>query len=354
MASENRTSSHILIGELEKAAYRFDFFEALRLIDALNQDKPKLGTSIKASDDAIRLSQEPEMQFLGSALSHYSSEGAGVPRLAVNFLGLFGPQGALPLHLTEYARERLRHHRDPTFARFADIFHHRMISLFYRAWANARPTVAYDRPGSDRFAFYVGSLLGIGGAASRNRDAIADRAKLFYAGHFSMQTKYPDGLQAIIADVLSINVKIREFIGEWMEIQQSEHTRLGFSPQVATLGQSALLGGFVWGCQHKFRLVLGPLKLEQYLSLLPGAVALAQLTAIVRNYVGDELVWDVNLILKKDQVPPELALGTPTQADKASMNGAAQLGWSMWLGPRSSTQDADDLMLNPFIKLGSV
>lgn len=354
MAGKNRTPPHRLIEELEEAAYRFDFFEAVRLIESINRDKPKLGTGIKASDDAVRFSQEPEMQFPASALSSYSSDGAGAPRLAVNFFGLFGPNGALPLHITEYARERLRHHHDPTFARFADIFHHRMIGLFYRAWANARPAVAYDRPESDRFAFYIGSLLGIGGSASRNRDALADRAKLFYSGHFSAQTKCPDGLQAIISDVLCIEVRIEEFIGEWMEIQQSEHTRLGYSPHVASLGQSALLGAFVWGCQHKFRLVLGPLPLHRYLSLLPGAGALSQLTAIVRNYVGDEMVWDANLILKQDQVPAELALGKPKQTNQSSMNGAAQLGWSMWLGPRPGNRDADELMLNPFIKLGAV
>jgi type VI secretion system protein ImpH len=353
MASENRTPSHVLIGELEQAAYRFDFFETLRLLEALNPDKPRLGTSLKVSDDAVRFSQEPELLFSASALSSYVTGNSGIPRLAVNFFGLFGPQGPLPLHLTEYARERLRNHHDPTLARFADVFHHRMISLFYRAWANARPTVSYDRPESDRFAFYVGSLFGVSGEKFRHRDVLDDRAKLFYSGHFSSQTKCPDGLRAIIADILSIDVRIEEFIGEWMEIQQSDHSRLGHSPELATLGQSVLLGAFVWGCQHKFRIVLGPLKLSQYLALLPGALGLAKLAAIVRNYIGDELVWDAQLILKKQEVPAELTLGVPGQPSASSMNGNARLGWNMWLGPRPSPLDADDLTLNPFFALSA-
>jgi type VI secretion system protein ImpH len=350
MASENRTSAYVLIEELEQAAYRFDFFETLRQIEALYPDKPRLGNGVKASDDAVRLAQEPQLQFPAAALSSFNV-GHGVPRLAVNFFGLFGPNGPLPLHLTDYARERLRNHRDPTFSRFADIFHHRMISLFYRAWANARPTVSYDRPEEDRFAFYVGALMGIGGEAFRQRDALDDRAKLFYAGHFSAQNKCPDGLQAIIVDLLRVKVLIREFVGEWMEIQEQEHSRLGLSPQLSTLGQSALLGAFVWGCQHKFRIVLGPLNLSQYLSLLPGAAALAQLKAIVRNYIGDELVWDVQLMLKQQEVPSELALGVSTQSSTNSMNGEAKLGWTTWLGPRQSKNDADDLTLNPFLAL---
>ncbi len=353
MAGKNRTTAHALIAELEQAAYDFDFFAALRLLEALNPDKPRLGTSVKASDDPIRLAQEPELEFSPATLSYYEAGTGGSPRLAVNFMGLFGPQGPMPLHLTEYVRERRRHYHDPTFARFADIFHHRMISLFYRAWANVRPTVGYDRPQSDRFAFYVGALLGVGGDAFRHRDALDDRAKLFFAGHFAAQTKHPDGLQAIIAELLALNVKIQEFVGEWMAIQTQDQSRLGLTPGLATLGQSALLGAFVWGCQHKFRIILGPMNLTQYLALLPGAAALAQLKAIVRNYVGDEFVWDMQLVLKKQEVPTELSLGQSSLSQGLSMNGGARLGWSMWLGPRPSPRDADDLTLNPFFAVNA-
>src|SRR5574343_128485 len=214
MASENRPAAHALISELEQEVYRFYFFETLRWLEAFHADKPRVGTSVKAADDPVRLSQEPELQFPASALASCHINHAGVPRLAVNFLGLFGPQGPLPLHLTEYARERLRNHHDPTMARFADIFHHRMISLFYRAWANTRPTVSYDRPESDRFGFYVGTLFGMGGDSFRQRDALDDRAKRFYAGLMSAQTKSADGLQAIVADILATPVRIEEFVGE--------------------------------------------------------------------------------------------------------------------------------------------
>lgn len=348
MAGENRTSAHSLIAELERDATRFDFFAAVRLLESLNPDKPRLGDSIKLTDDAVRFSQEPELQFPGSALSAYRADSQIASRLTVNFFGLFGPNGPMPLHLTEYARERLRHHHDPTLSRFADIFHHRMIALFYRAWANTRPTVAYDRPEADAFRGYVGSLLGLRGDAFKGRDALDDRAKLFYAGHFSNHNKHPEGLRAVIGDMLRTQVAVDEFVGEWMEIPQNDQSRLGVSPKIASLAQSAVLGAAVWGCQHKFRLVLGPLNLDQYLSLLPGGDAFAQLVAIVRNYVGDELVWDANLLLQKQQVPSEIALGMPATPDPASMNGQAQLGWSMWLGPRPSLADADDFFLNPY------
>ncbi|MEY4210669.1 MAG: hypothetical protein RLZ92_1050 [Pseudomonadota bacterium] len=354
MASQNRATTHALTQLLETDSNRFDFFAAVRLIEALNATSPRLGTSIKIKDDAVRFSQEPELQFPTSTLAHYQPAAEYPARLAVNFFGLFGPNGALPLHLTEYARERLRHSHDPTISRFADIFHHRMISLFYRAWANSRPTVIYDRPEIDRFSFYIGALQGKAPVTFRHRDELSDHAKWFYSGYFSGQTKNPEGLKAIIGDILATTVKIQEFVGEWMTIQVNDQSRLGVSPHLATLGESALLGAQVWGCQHKFTLVLGPLTLQQYLSLLPGAHALEQLIAIVRNYIGDELVWDANLVLKNQEIPRELSLGIPEVFNSEAMNGTAQLGWSMWLGPRNSEEDADDLLLNPQIKCNLV
>jgi type VI secretion system protein ImpH len=228
-----------------------------------------------------------------------------------------------------------------------------MISLFYRAWANARPTVSYDRPDSDRFSFYVGSLLGVGGEVFKQRDALNDRAKRYYAGHFSATSQSPGGLCAIISDILQTSVDVIEFVGEWMAIQRRDQTRLGIAPNTASLGESALLGAFVWGCQHKFRLILGPLTLAQYLALLPGGTILPQLIAIVRNYVGDAFVWEAQLILDKNQVPAELTLGKSTSSNAQRLNGEAQLGWSMWLGPRARDDDADDLLLNPFINSNS-
>lgn len=349
-------SAHGLKRDFETSADDFDFFAALRLIECWNMQQPRIGSGTKASDDPVRFGQEPELLFRGTSLAGYwPGDGAtGKPRLAVNFMGLFGPHGALPLHLTEFARERIRHQHDSTIAGFADIFHHRMISLFYRAWAAARPTVNYDRPESDLFSFYVGSLLGVSGTAFQERDDLADRAKLFYAGHFAGQTKHPEGLRAIITDILQLPVRIQEFVGEWMAIQQTEQTRLGISAELATLGQSALLGASVWGCQHKFRVRLGSMTLSQYLGLLPGGTGLPQLVAIVRNYIGDEMVWDAQLSLEFQEVPEEIVLGKAGDADIRHLDGNAQLGWSMWLGPRHTKNDADDLRLNPFIKLATV
>jgi len=132
----------------------------------------------------VRLGQEPATTFAPATIAGFQASTDGrPPRLEVCFLGLLVSNGPLPRHLTEYVRDRLRNADDPTFGRFLDVFNHRMLSLFYRGWSQAQPTVNLDRPEADRFGDYVGSLFGIGMPAYCNRDAIPDLAKRHYAGH---------------------------------------------------------------------------------------------------------------------------------------------------------------------------
>ncbi len=335
MAGENRTTPFNIEESLIKEPYKYGFFQLLRILECVYNNKPRLGNSSRPVEDAVRLAQEPSLEFESSTLSKYVPAKDGLPpRLFERFFGLFGTNGPLPLHLTEYIHERIYYHRDYTLARFADIFHHRMISLFYRAWADTEPVVSFDRPESDRFAGYVGALSGMGQEGLQERDAMPDLAKYHFTGYLSCRTKHAEGLRAMLADYFRLPVAIEQFIGEWLPIQSSDLTRLGESPRTGQLGISAVVGSRVWACQHKFRIRFGPLSFSEYESLLPDGQRIDQLIALVRNYIGDELVYDANLILKKSEVP-----GT-------YLNGTSRLGWTSWMGERKTTLDADDLRLN--------
>ncbi len=138
-------------------------FQALRVLEAHYADSPRLGESRRPREDKLRLGQEAELAFPPTTIASFTPEKDGKPaQLSNRFFGLFGPQGPLPLHLTEYARDRERHKHDASFSRFADMFHHRVASLFYGAWAQSQPTVQFDRPETDRFGDYIGSLIGLG------------------------------------------------------------------------------------------------------------------------------------------------------------------------------------------------
>ena len=291
---------------------------------------------MRASDDPIRLGQQPSMAFAPSTLASFKAGDVKHPsHLNVFFLGLFGPNGPLPLHLTEYAFDRLHNADDPTFARFADIFHHRILSLFYRARANVEPTVSFDRPDEDHFSLYLGSLFGQGTEPFQHRDAMPDLAKLHYAGLLSCQTHNAEGLRAVLQDFFKMPIDIEQFVGHWMELSEECRTRLAETPTTGLLGMTAVAGARVWDRQYKFRIFVGPVGLSDYLRLLPDGSGLSRLIAVVRNYAGNELLWDLNLILKKEEVPP-LALGK-----------SGRLGWTTWLTDKPIKKDADDLILNP-------
>jgi type VI secretion system protein ImpH len=335
MAGKDRTTPFNVEEQLRQEPYKYGFFQALRILECAYNNKPRLGNSTRPVDDAIRLAQEPSLVFESSTLTQLVAGKNGLPsRLLVRFFGLFGPNGAFPLHLTEYIHERIYYHRDHTLARFVDIFHHRMMCLFYRAWADTEPVVSFDRPETDRFAGYVGSLAGFGRDAMQERDAMPDLAKYYFTGYLSGRTKHAEGLRAMLADYFRLPVTIEQFVGEWLSIQASDLTRLGESPRTGQLGISTVVGSRVWACQHKFRMRFGPLSLSEYLSLLPNGQRTDQLIALVRNYIGDELVYDANLILKNQEVP------------RARLDGNTSLGWTSWMGERKTDKDADDLRLN--------
>jgi type VI secretion system protein ImpH len=339
MADDDRAPPHALtlFEALAAAPYEFDFFQALRRIEATHRTRPRLGESPRPGEDAVRLSQIPSVIFAPSTLAAFTpSEGGRAPRLSTYFFGMFGPRGALPIHLTEYARDRLRNDGDPTFWRFVDLFHHRMLSLFYRAWAASQPTVSHDRPEHDRFGGFIASLFGIGFAELLDRDEMPDLAKLHFSGRLANQTRNAEGLRAIIADFFKLPVEIDQFIPDWVSLPPHSLCLLGETPATGTLGSTATAGAQIRVWHHKFRILIGPVAFTDYMRLLPGGTSLARLVPIVRNYVGDEFSWDVNLILKRDEVP-ELRLGQ-----------AGLLGWTSWLGTRRSERDANDLLLEPY------
>lgn len=341
MAAAPRPTAHVIerLRSLEEAPGRFDLFAALRQLECLHPDKPRLGQAARPADEALRLGQTPSLAFASSAVAEFAAgDGTAPSRLSTYSFGLFGPNGPLPLHLTEYAHARDLNYDDPTFRRFADVFHHRLLSLFYRAWADAQPVVSLDRPGPRRFDVYIGSLLGIGAPELRGGDAVPDDAKLSLAGRLALATRPAEGLAGVLEEFFGMPFDVREFVGEWLPLSPKHRLALGADEATATLGRSSVIGAAVWSCQHAFRLVCGPLDYGDFVRLLPGEPSLAKLRDLVRHYVGDELKWTVNLVLRRDAVP-ECRLGV-----------AGRLGWTTWLGERrpDADADADEVVIDPF------
>lgn len=310
---------------------RFHVYFALRVLDAHFADRPRLGESRLPREEAVRLGQEATLAYQHGTIADFRPPEAPRPgHLTNRFFGLFGAHGPLPQHLTEYARERHRSAHDRTFVAFADMLTHRHMALLYRAWASGQPTASFDRGRGGGMERRVAALTGHRGDALQGRDAMPDLAKRHFAGRLSQGVKTAEGLAAMLAAFFAVPVKLQEFVGSWLELEPGDRWQLGAR---AGLGQGTVLGRRVRARNAKFRIRIGPLSGDAYRRLLPGGASLARLAAVVRNAVGDVLDWDVNLVLRADDVPA------------AQLGADTRLGQTSWLGDRSGAGDAGDLFL---------
>ena len=339
MAGEHRTAIDTLeqvTVELNERISSFDFIAAVRLLECANAHKPRVGESVRVRDDVLRLSQHVGLGFKGRSLHSFESgKGAITHRLHVNFLGLLGSHGPMPLHFTEYADQRTRHHADPTFKEFLDLFNHRMLSLFYRASVQFDPAVMFDRPGNNSYEDFLGSLCGLLPEASSNRDSIPEGSKRHYPSWFSSSAKSPDGIKALLGDYFGLPVSVKEWVGSWLALPVDAQARLGTRSNSVQLGRALYIGKRVWGIRHKFCVQLGPLDWESFSSFKPGGKRAKSLYDLVRNYVGDEWDWDLELILKAGEVRP------------LKLNHTRTLGFDSWaIGTRNKRLTSHSVLLN--------
>lgn len=334
MAGAPGQTTDPLIQRLTADPFAFDFFHAVRLLENRFADHPRFGYSLRPQQDPVRFAQAPFLDFAPATLEGFQPGPAGrVSRLFSRHFGLFGPNGPLPLCLTEYAHQRILHHGDRTFVEFCNVFHHRLISFFYRAWADAQKVVDLDRPTEQRGVYHVGSLIGLGLASVQQRDEVPDSAKLYYAGRLAPQTRNARGLEAIVQDFFGIPTALEPFVGRWLNLPPDSQCRLGASPDTGQLGVNTIVGSRYWDCQLTFRLRLGPMRLADYERLLPGGTGFRRLRDWVRFYCHEHFFWEVQFVLCKEEVP------------STCLGAAGRLGWTTWLKSQPTPRDADDLVL---------
>ena len=333
-SAERDAEVALMLARIAEEPYRYDLWQLLRWLDAKHPDAPPLGRAPVPELEPLRIGQEPSPVFAPAQVFAMTPDAdGGRPRLTILGFGLFGPNGPLPSHLTEYARERMRTRGDRTLVRFLDMFHHRFTLLFYRAWADSQSAASLDRPAEDRFSRYCASLIHLGESSLRDRDEVPDHAKLFCAGHLARDVRNAEGLEHALAIFFETGVRIEQWVSQWLTLAPPERTRLGLGRVAEKLGVGAVVGERVPDVQSRFRIWLGAMSLAEYESHLPGGRAFRQVLAWLREYVGYETDWDVRLVLRRDEVP------------RAALGSTTRLGWTTWLGTRSSPDDAADLVL---------
>jgi len=333
MAGAHGLASHPLtaLQRLRQEPHRFSLFAALRVLEQADPARPRLGEARRPAEESVRLEQLPHLTFAPSDVATVEAGSRGRLRLAQYGFGVFGPNGALPFHLTEFVFERGRHHEDTAVSDFINLFQHRLTTLFYRAWADSDPVASHSRRDDDDFAAFLGALVGLFDESARGRDSIPDYAKLCRAGQLGAGSRSADGLEAVLADYFRQPIEVREFVGSWLRIPDELRTRLGGTDDAAVLGRAATLGGASWQRQGKFEVMIGPMSFEDFLQFLPGSRALRSLADFIRFYTSGEWSWQVRLLVEKGGAPG------------ISLGQVGRLGWTSWLGGKPSV--AGDVVL---------
>ncbi|HMT09126.1 MAG TPA: type VI secretion system baseplate subunit TssG [Pyrinomonadaceae bacterium] len=319
--------------KLFEEPYSFEFFQAVRLLQKLYPEKLTVGTSPTPADEVARFRSRIGLDFPSSEIQEISETDEGRIEMIVNFMGVAGVSGVLPTHYTELVLDRIRH-RDTAMWEFLDIFTHRSVSLFYRAWQKYRFPVGYENGKSD-FTAFLFDIVGLGTAGMRGRSATDDEALLPYAGQIAQKPHNINALENIISDHFGVTAKVQQFCGQWLELGNDDVSRLGSKNSV--LGQSAIVGSRVWSQQSKFRMKIGPLSFAKFQSFLPSGSANKPLHSIVKFFAGLEFDYDVKLVLAAKQVPATILT---TRAQRKPM-----LGWTTFLKSRPFATDDDQVIL---------
>ncbi len=324
MKRERPGLDNVLLNE----GFRFEFFQAVRLLERMYPDRKPVGHHELPRDEVVRFRTHVSMSFPASevfevtaAPSSSEAQPDEPPTMWVTFMGLAGSLGVLPSHYAQILSDPNLRHQTAPLRDFFDIFNHRFISLFYRAWEKYRFAIAYERGDADVFSQHLFSLIGMGTGGLQKRLGISDQILLYYAGLLSQRPRASVALEGLLQDYFGVPVEVEQFTGEWFLMNSDTLTSLGGGGQNNQLGVSTTLWERIWDPQARFRVKLGPLTLQQFQDFLPTSDGYRHVVELTRFFVGEEFSFEVQPILRADEVP-QCALGG---------SQSTRLGWAMWL-----------------------
>lgn len=336
------------------AAHQATLFGALRLLQAAQPAKHRLGYALNPDLEPVRIDQPLVLGYVGNEVTRVSPptsrQIAGRARVQQAAVGLLGPNGPLPFAWTLFAQElasasagaRKGHERD-SFLAFLNVLQHRQFGFLFRAWSDAEAVTALDPAAGDDRHPVAGRLLALAGMAHAElaaRDHVPPEFKQAFAAPLSRRVRNPAALAGMLAAYLDVQVHIEEFVPRWLDVPQAQQSTLG--ERFSELGTDAVVGHRVWNCDSRFRIVVGPMPLARYHQLLPGGAAHREASDLVALYAGPEMEWEIRLVLQADEVPQSLL---------AAEQPRPSLGWTTWLGTRPEETDAADLGLHTAAEL---
>lgn len=292
-------------------------FPLVRGAEARAGHLPRVGRARLPQSAIVDLAQVHSLSFPAPTIESVEFR-TNRPQVNGYWLGLTGPMGALPVHLTEFASYERRYARSRPFGRWLDLLANRMLQFFYRAWGDSQPAVWADRPEDDRFASYLAMLTGATEGVEPHSPFPA-HARLHYAALFASR-RSAVGIEDALSHLLRQEVRILEYQAAWRDIAPEDQTRLGRG--FATLGRDAMAGARVRMASDKFRVVVRAASFADYEALLPSGARFGIATAAIDAFAPKHLEWDLTVEIAEAHTRP------------ARLDGRTRLGWSAWAGKR--------------------
>ena len=340
MGSNGRGTDPSIAEALFERGYEFEFFQAVRLLARLLPHRKAVGGTAKPGEEFVRFGARLSMEFQASAVHDIERipDSPNSALMTVAFLGLTGTQGVLPFYYTEQMIAR-NAAKDDTLAAFFDLFNHRLVSLFYRAWEKHHPPVLYEVAATrnkqpDPFTHSLFDFIGMGTNGLRGRMLIQDESLLLYAGLIAQRPHSATALRGILRDYFSVPVEIDQCLGSWYELEDTDRCYLSVEREQSQLGEGSIIGDAVWDQQARFRIRVGPVDLERFMEFLPNSRGMAKLVEMTRYIVGTVMIFDVQVFLGAAEVPY-------CRLDDEGFD-APRLGWIGWLKTGEFVADAGD------------
>jgi type VI secretion system protein ImpH len=331
---DDRPEFRNLRSMLDEEPFRVHFFQAVRMLQRMEQDRKPVGYFIMPQGETIRFSSRTSLAFPPSEICELRRAENGQMSMTVEFMGLCAAISVMPATYTEFLIARARE-KDHAMEDFLNIFNHRMISFFYRGWEKYRFFIEYEKSGEDRLSGRLLDLLGLGTEGLRGRGGVPDDAYLNYVGLLARHVRSAASLQQILEDYFGVQVHIQQFAGAWRKLDPENQTCFtGFGGASERLGVGVVAGDEVWDHHGRIRISLGPMRFEKYLKFLPGQDAYHELVAWLKFYSNGSYETEVQLVLAREDAPPcELGSGGEKRP---------QLGLVSWLKTKPLDRDPAD------------
>lgn len=306
--------------------------QVVSLLERLSPQAVRVGGDGPPALEALRFRHDPSMAFsasdlTGAVLRRSDSQEPRVD-LVCTFLGLVGAAGPLPLHLcAEVAQEEVS---GGNRRRFLDVFHHRLLSLFYRLWS--RYELAQEARSDCRDAWSARALCLAGQDVSGTKaepTALADRLALLPLTLGLARTAH--GLRLGLRRILpsteaGFDVGVEQWAGGYVTLEPSSRMRLG--RPTAVLGATSVLGARVFDPSAGIRLHIGPIAPADSSAYLPGGARYRAIEALVTSFVRQPLDYELRLSLG----------GGPRRGFKLSARADEPLGRSSFLASSGRAQ----------------